>query len=54
VKFYSELRFFAQPEVNFSVAMSALGILVGFGVLAGFFPAWKAARISPIEAMRAQ
>lgn len=53
-KFNIDLRFFTQPEVDFSVAMSALGLLVGFGVLAGFFPAWKAARISPIEAMRAQ
>lgn len=49
-----ELNFFTQPEVNFSVAMTALGILVGCGVLAGFFPAWHAARVSPIEAMRAQ
>ncbi len=49
-----ELNYFTRPEVNFSVAVSALAILVGFGVLAGFIPAWKAARISPIEAMRAQ
>ena len=54
LKFNIELNYFTQPEVDFSVAMAALGILVGFGVLAGFFPAWKAARISPIEAMRAQ
>lgn len=49
-----ELNFFTRPEVDFSVAMTALGILVGCGVLAGFFPAWHAARVSPIEAMRAQ
>lgn len=49
-----ELNYFSNPEVDFSVAMSALGILVGCGVLAGFFPAWHAARVSPIEAMRAQ
>ncbi len=49
-----ELNYFSNPEVDFSVAMSALGILVSCGVLAGFFPAWHAARVSPIEAMRAQ
>lgn len=49
-----ELNYFSRPEVDFSVAMSALGILIGCGVLAGFFPAWHAARVSPIEAMRAQ
>lgn len=54
VSFHIELSYFTQPEVNFSVAVSALGILVGAGVLAGFIPAWNAARISPIEAMRAQ
>ncbi len=49
-----ELNYFTRPEVDFSVAMTALGILIGCGVLAGFFPAWHAARVSPIEAMRAQ
>jgi putative ABC transport system permease protein len=49
-----ELNYFSNPEVDFSVAMSALSILIGSGVLAGFFPAWHAARVSPIEAMRAQ
>lgn len=49
-----DLRFFSRPEVDFSVAVVSLIILVGCGVLAGFFPAWHAARISPIEAMRAQ
>lgn len=54
VKFNISLRYFNQPEVDFSMAILALGILISAGALAGFFPAWKAARISPIEAMRAQ
>ena len=45
--------YFQQPEVNFNIALSALSILIGVGLLAGFAPAWKAARISPVEAMRA-
>jgi ABC-type antimicrobial peptide transport system, permease component len=49
-----DLRYFSRPEVDFSVAIASLIILIGCGVLAGFFPAWHAARISPIEAMRAQ
>lgn len=49
-----ELTYFTRPEVDFSIAASALSILVGCGVLAGFFPAWHAARVSPIEAMREQ
>lgn len=48
-----ELNYFVNPEVNFNVALGALAILISSGTLAGFFPAWKAAKISPIEAMRA-
>lgn len=48
-----ELNYFVNPEVDFDVALAALVILISSGTLAGFFPAWKAAQISPIEAMRA-
>jgi putative ABC transport system permease protein len=52
--FNIELNYFTQPEVNFNLAISALVILLVFGLMAGFFPARRAARVSPIEAMRAQ
>lgn len=47
------LPFFYKPEVDFNVAMSAIGILVVSGALAGLMPAVKAAYIKPIEALRA-
>lgn len=53
VSFNIELNYFVNPEVDFNVALTALVILISSGTLAGFFPAWQAARISPIEAMRA-
>jgi putative ABC transport system permease protein len=32
----------------------ALGVSVLTGVLAGFFPAWRAARMNPVDALRAE
>lgn len=49
----ADLAFFKRPEVDFRVAITSILILVSVGVIAGFAPAWRAARISPVEAMRA-
>lgn len=49
----ADLPFFQNPEVNFQVAITAIILLVVVGALAGLIPALKAARIMPIEAMRA-
>jgi len=48
-----ELAYFQHPEVDLTVAISALILLVVAGVIAGLIPALRAARIMPIEAMRA-
>lgn len=45
--------FFAKPEIDLSVALVALAILVVCGVLAGFFPARRALSIKPVDALRA-
>ncbi|MDR0413307.1 MAG: ABC transporter permease [Dysgonamonadaceae bacterium] len=43
---------FQNPTVEVGVAVGAMCILVVSGVLAGYFPALKAVRISPVEAMK--
>lgn len=43
---------FGPPEVSIEVALTSLAVLVFFGALAGLIPAGKAARISPVEAIR--
>lgn len=44
--------FFRNPEANFTIAVSATVLLVVAGVIAGFFPARKAAGIRPVEALK--
>lgn len=49
----AELPFFKNPEINFQVAVTAIILLVVIGAIAGLVPALRAAKIMPIEAMRA-
>ncbi len=44
---------FSDPTVDLKIAIQATLTLIIAGTLAGFFPARKAVRISPIEALRA-
>jgi putative ABC transport system permease protein len=48
-----KLPYFLNPEVNFRIAVTAILLLVGVGILAGLAPALRAAKITPTEAMRA-
>ena len=50
----AQLPYFENPEVNFSVALTAIALLVVVGLLAGLMPALRAAKITPIEAMKAE
>jgi putative ABC transport system permease protein len=43
---------FRNPEVDISTAITATLVLIAAGALAGLFPALRAARIRPIEALR--
>lgn len=40
-------------KIPWWAAVVAIGVSAGVGILAGLFPAWKAARLDPIEALRA-
>lgn len=44
--------FFRRPEVNLTMALSALGVLVIAGIFAGLVPAKRAISIKPIDAIR--
>ena len=46
--------FFKRPEVNFSLAISATLMIIVAGALAGLFPAWRASKVEPVEALRAE
>ncbi len=46
--------FFKNPSIDFSLAISATLMIIFSGALAGFFPAMRAARVEPVEALRAE
>lgn len=44
--------FIKYPQVNFNIAITTVFILVFAGAIAGFIPAYRAAKIKPIVALR--
>jgi len=52
--FQIELPYFQQPDVDLGIALAALLLLVAAGIVAGLMPALRAARITPVEAMKAE
>lgn len=47
-----EVDYVLNPSVNFSIAVTMVFVLIIAGAIAGFFPAWRAASIQPIEALK--
>lgn len=47
-----EVDYVYNPTVNFSIALAMVFLLIIAGALAGFFPAYRAAKVQPIEALR--
>jgi putative ABC transport system permease protein len=46
--------YFRQPDVDMAVGLAAIAVLALSGTLAGLFPALRAARINPIQALRVE
>lgn len=51
---FEQIQMLVNPTVGLDVAMEATLLLIIAGTLAGIIPAWKAARVKPIEALRAE
>lgn len=49
---FMEAKYFINPTVDISTCVTATVIIIIAGALAGFFPARKAVKIKPIEALR--
>ncbi|MEZ2415954.1 ABC transporter permease [Muriicola sp. E247] len=49
---YVEVDYVVNPSVNFNVALATVFVLIVAGTIAGFFPAWRAAHIHTIDALR--
>ena len=51
-KYAPPVEGFKNPSVDLSVALSATIVLIIAGAIAGFIPAWRAAKVKPITALR--
>jgi putative ABC transport system permease protein len=47
-----ELALLNAPTVNMPVALITVATLATIGLVAGYFPARKASKINPVEALR--
>ncbi|NND16704.1 MAG: ABC transporter permease [Eudoraea sp.] len=47
-----EVDYVENPSVNFTVAFTTVIVLIVAGAIAGFFPAWRAAKIHVVNALK--
>lgn len=40
--------------INLELALLAVGLVLGIGLLSGLYPAWRAARVRPLESIRSE
>jgi putative ABC transport system permease protein len=53
IKYFKlEGDFFKNPDIDLSIALSSVALIIIAGALAGLFPALKASRVEPITALR--
>lgn len=51
-RFTQDSEIFRNPQIDIGIAVAATLLLIAAGTLAGLVPAWRAARVQPIEALR--
>ena len=51
---FETIKMLVNPSVGLDVTLEATLLLIAAGTLAGIIPAWKAAKVKPIEALRAE
>ena len=49
---FSAINIAYTPKINLELVLTAIGIAFIVGVLAGIIPAWRAAKYTPVEALR--
>jgi putative ABC transport system permease protein len=48
------VRKFIPATMNVQIVLIAIGVSIVTGVVSGFLPAWRAARMNPVDALRAE
>ena len=50
----SNLRFNVAPYISLNLLLTALGFSILIAAIAGLYPSWKASKMSPVDALRAE